>query len=279
MTISNIQNTTEIINALNISNSQLDSILDKHPYFQLGLMEKSRLLKQENHIDSLKVTRKCAILFPDRSLLYNYLNEKDNIGEPSKQMEAEEVEIEELKIERPVVELDVITIEKEEKREDNSTIKIEKEIAIDDELEKEFLIEAINQSIQKDASLYILEDSINKEVEIRNEPEQNKVLSFAEWIDDSTSPDESLGKIELIDKFIQENPQIKRLNDQSFYSPIEKGKESISDESLMYTETLADIFVQQGNKSHAIKAYQYLLLKNPQKSVYFADLIKKLEEK
>ena len=59
---------------------------------------------------------------------------------------------------------------------------------------------------------------------------------------------------------------------------VEKGKESLSDTSLLYSETLASIFAEQGNKILAIKAYRNLMLKNPQKSVYFADLIKKLEE-
>jgi hypothetical protein len=282
MKVSNSQNTADIINELNITNNQLDSIIEKHPYFQLGLLGKSIILKRENHIESLKTIRKCAILFPDRTLLHSYLN-KTNIESDTTQAEGEEVVPEENIAEENIA-IDTTTNAIAEENPSISLIDTEKDIEDHskkenikkDGLEKEFLVEAINQSIQKDALAYKLEENV--ETEIPPPPLAKKVLSFSEWIDESSNLDESLNKIELIDKFIQESPQIKRLNDTSFYSPIEKGKKSISADSLVYTETLADIFLQQGNKSHAIKAYQYLMLKNPQKSVYFADLIKKLEE-
>jgi hypothetical protein len=47
----------------------------------------------------------------------------------------------------------------------------------------------------------------------------------------------------------------------------------------MISETLARIYAQQGNIPKAIDAYKRLSLKIPEKSSYFAALIKDLEDK
>ncbi len=147
-------------------------------------------------------------------------------------------------------------------------------------LEKEYIKEAIDQSIQIEASHYSIESIENSEEENKvdlRDKDESKILSFSEWIGGDNQLSSSF-QSDLIDQFIQEKPQINKLTDKTFYSPIEKGKQSLSEESLLYSETLASIFVKQGNSELAIKAYRYLMSKNPQKSIYFADLIKKLEE-
>lgn len=280
----------DISKELNISNQKLELVLEKHPYFQLGLIAKSKRLRKENHIDSLKTIRKCAISFPDRSLLHRYLHENDeSLNEKTKSEEemyaalpAEESTI--LTNEAPIethpaqdqaTELAILDSKDEDEK--HSEIKEHKK-SEEEALNKEYLIEAVNQSIQLEAQQYNIND-LPIQAESNSDDSENKgILSFTEWIEGKKRSSSLTNKNELIDKFIQENPQISRLSEQTFYSPIEKGKESISEETILYTETLASIFAQQGNKSKAIKAYRYLMLKNPQKSVYFADLIKKLEE-
>lgn len=273
-----------IIPGLRIKFDQLENVLNDHPYFQLGLMEKSRRLRKTNHIDSLKTLRKCAILFPSRSLLYSFLHE-NNIEEKEldknivSNLKEEPKEKESAPIASPIIENSFL-------KDPSNIIKEEKAAEKDSKhanLEKEYLIEAVNQSIQIEAAKYSIEESLKEEIpDIRKETKEDplKVLSFSEWIGAKEASKEFNieSQNKLIDKFIQESPQISKLTDTSFYSPTEKGKQSISDESLLFSETLASIYVKQGNKALAIKAYRYLMLKNPQKSVYFADLIKKLEE-
>ena len=288
-----MQNTSETIEELNISNDQLDLILKKHPYFQLGQIEKSKRLRNENHIDALKSVRRCAILIPERSLLYSQFHstEKEEVQiseDPVLESIDENEEVIPLveddslsEIENsPIVNIEDIVepIRVEEKK--ISDTPNEDVAPISEMLEKEYLVEAVNQSIQAEAQVYDVENiPLKKEEENDAKIERKEgILSFSEWLDGGVYLKEDDIQNDLIDKFIQESPQIQRLNDQSFYSPLEKGKESISDEHLLYSETLASIFIEQGNKSLAIKAYKYLMLKNPQKSVYFADLIKKLEE-
>lgn len=82
----------------------------------------------------------------------------------------------------------------------------------------------------------------------------------------------------LIDKIIQSNPgHIKIKEEQKFYTPDVKAKESLLENEHLVTETLAKIYVIQGNINKAIRAYEILSLKYPQKSAYFATLIQDLK--
>lgn len=82
--------------------------------------------------------------------------------------------------------------------------------------------------------------------------------------------------IDLIDRFIIENPTIKANS-----SPLQKGKSSATqatseiDESLI-TETLAGVYMNQGLYEDALNAYQKLSLKFPEKNSYFATQIEKI---
>jgi len=52
---------------------------------------------------------------------------------------------------------------------------------------------------------------------------------------------------------------------------------SITEDNNIISETLADLLVSQGQSSKAIKMYQALCLKFPEKSIYFAKKIKQLQ--
>ena len=82
----------------------------------------------------------------------------------------------------------------------------------------------------------------------------------------------------IINKFIEKEPSISRPQ-KEFYSPSKKAKESINSDSLIYTETLANIFAIQGNFPKAIVAYEQLMLTNPEKKIFFATRIEELKEK
>jgi hypothetical protein len=82
----------------------------------------------------------------------------------------------------------------------------------------------------------------------------------------------------IINKFIEKEPSISRPQ-KEFYSPSKKAKESVNPDSLIYTETLANIFAIQGNFPKAIVAYEHLMLTNPEKKIFFANRIEELKEK
>jgi tetratricopeptide (TPR) repeat protein len=78
-------------------------------------------------------------------------------------------------------------------------------------------------------------------------------------------------KLELIDKFIETNPKIPAVKQGSATpSTFDLNKE---DHSMLMTETLAKVYLEQKKYQKAIQAYEILILKYPEKISFFADRI------
>lgn len=112
---------------------------------------------------------------------------------------------------------------------------------------------------------------------------KNEAYSFNQWLQlthkkpivRSIKIHSSLSKnIDLIDKFIDDSPTIRPISKDT-QSHIQT--ENTYNEKELMTETLAKVYLEQKKYSNAIKAYDILILKYPEKSGYFADQIKKIE--
>ncbi len=78
-------------------------------------------------------------------------------------------------------------------------------------------------------------------------------------------------KLELIDKFIETNPKIPTIKHGTTSNlSFDLNKE---DHSMLMTETLAKVYLEQKKYQKAIQAYEILILKYPEKITFFADRI------
>ena len=83
---------------------------------------------------------------------------------------------------------------------------------------------------------------------------------------------------EIIERFIQEVPQIKPQSADKIDNE-NKAKKSSEDMNELVTETLAQIYIDQMLYPKAIDTYKKLMLKFPEKSSYFAGQIETLQRK
>ena len=118
----------------------------------------------------------------------------------------------------------------------------------------------------------ILDTNIENNTDIKTRLEKGKIIT------QESALNKKLKNLALIDKIIENSPgQIKIKDDQKFYSPEHNAKESLLENEHLVSETLAKIYALQGSVNKAVRAYEILSLKFPQKSAYFASLIQKLK--
>ncbi|PQV51332.1 hypothetical protein CLV33_101255 [Jejuia pallidilutea] len=100
-----------------------------------------------------------------------------------------------------------------------------------------------------------------------SDPKVNSLTSIAS---------ENTTHFEIIDKFIAENPKITPSKTNAAKGNLAKVR-TAQPEALM-TETLARIYLEQKNYKKAIQSYKILSLKYPEKSSFFANQIKAIEQ-
>jgi hypothetical protein len=290
--------------------AKVEAMRTEFPYFQSAHLLLTLISKKYDSSLYQQTLRNTAISIPNRAKLYHLLNEleaksaevsqKEEAGKiiPVQEVKAEEIKVE--KKEEPVVEPK--TEKKEEEVTEIDHLKAIELVTQEEEISEE---EKLNKQVEKEIEKQIISSFIEKEVlhtpDLHKEEAQKKIDSgsFSDWIKALKAMDrvsEPLTQGEelkntmkpvsrkeeqksIIDKIIDSNPGNIRLNpNQKFYSPDKNAKEALFENEDLVTETLAKIYALQGNTNKAIRAYEILSLKFPQKSAYFATLIENLKK-
>ncbi len=279
----------------------IGSIISKYPYFQSARALQLKGLKNQNSFlynDALKVT---AAYTTDRDMLFEYITSNIFIqNEIAQQIQQYDESIKEmLVISEDISEQISLEIDNQLKAElrkaeailnpelfERKVASIEKQVAIENQ------VPVSKISSEENTAETILE--LNKPLPFTKEDTH----SFSEWLQltrskpiERAQPDAEnktvekqvtaiQSKIKKIEKFIKERPKI--ISKEREIPTLSENKNlaapfTQTHDSLM-TETLAKVYLQQNNYKKAIQAYKILILKNPEKSGFFADQIRAIEK-
>jgi len=114
------------------------------------------------------------------------------------------------------------------------------------------------------------------ELEIDETSEKNEIQNSQSK--DTENKSSTVDQTAIIDNFIKENPRlVVKETDKFEYEDISVS--SVKEDDSLFTDTLAKIYVEQGNFTKAIFVYEKLILKYPEKKAYFASQIEKIRNK
>lgn len=279
---------------------KLQELKKQFPFFQSAHMLLTLVSKKYDSGIYQDTLRKTAITIPNRARLYSLLNSAEVIEKVVEEVveQKQTSEIEHLK----AIELHS---DKQKPTEEILTQQVEKE------MEKQLITAFVEKEVLKTHDWYKPKEK--KELKRKEEKKEEKKEeinsgSFSDWlqalkkadrvevesetkteeveeeesriITDFKKPDDKKAfEKAIIDKIIEAEPGNIRLDpNQKFFEANQKAKESLLENEHLVTETLAKIYALQGNIPKAIRAYEILSLKFPQKSAYFASLIENLKK-
>lgn len=259
----------------------LEKVLKDAPYFQAARAVRLKGLKEHREFSYNTALKKTAAYTTNRSVLFDFItSEEFNQNRIARQIQDQELQLrnitvfepEEIFARRSMDIDDAIKMRQSESRR-----------VMDPELFSEKSSGKEEENIEKEQETETLK--LGKPLEF----DGSESHSFSEWLRlTSAKPiereqseekpqknEEQHKKFELIDRFISKSPKIKPGKTTNKSNLAETG--TGTPESLM-TETLARVYLEQKNYKKAIQAYKILILKNPEKSGFFADQIRATEK-
>ena len=221
-----------------VSEKNLKYIFDltlKYPYSGISFLFLARVINCQKRTGFEQILNSTALRIADRSLLYESIHKK-------KKSEND------------------LTVESNTFKDENIGL---------NELEKNIYGNLIQNQLINELEGQVDFEKLSRNIEIS----KNETMPFEEWI----LVDRTLNyrqKERDIDSIIRNLNERKISNEKNnFYSPSVAAKKSIKQNNEMNTETLAEIYVKQGNYPRAIQIYEQLMLSNPEKKLFFASRI------
>jgi len=243
-----------------INSEKLLALTKEYPYCHAFHLLHLKGLKNTNSIEFEKYLPLTSLNAPNREVLYDLivkmkLREKiEQVEEEISQSVAQEIQTE------------ILPTEEQKQAEKESVV---------NEVEAIILEELAHQQ-------YSIEKQFTEEPQQEKQEEKTKQLpeemSFLDWLNPSSvKQQKKVTKASIIDRFIKENPSISKPKPETYNTP-DLAKLSIEDNDDLVTETLARVYMKQGHYDKAIKTYQKLSLKIPEKKAFFASQIEVIEE-
>ncbi len=262
---------------------ELEILLEKAPCFQAARAIRLKGLKEHQEFSYNSALKKTAAYTTDRDILFDFItSEEFNQNTIARQIRQQEDRLKEM------------TVYEHEEVHGRRSIDLDDAIKMKQSESERVMDPALFERAQlKDnssgsANTSGASEEDNLEIGKPLEFDQKESHSFSEWLKLTTAepverenePEDAENgdrqrKFDLIEEFIAKNPKIKPVKSVSKNNLAEDSM--TSQESLM-TETLARVYLEQKNYKKAIQAYKILILKNPEKSGFFADQIRAIEK-
>lgn len=251
----------------------LKEVLQQYPYFQAARALRLKGLKNANSLHYNKELKITAAYTTDRSVLFDLItSEEFNQNQISEQIRKQE-------------QLEKEQEEKEEASEEDNNLSLDKALKMKiQESEQVFDPELFLRFEKKQEEKTETDLELGKPLEF----DRQENHSFTEWLKlasatpvnrEEAQPEEQedaiARKFDLINEFIAKSPRIVPSKSTKKVNLAEENQ--TAPEALM-TETLARVYLEQKNYKKAIQAYKILILKNPEKSGFFADQIRAIEK-
>ena len=225
-----------------VSEKDLEFFFDltlKFPFSGICFLFLSKILNHQRRIGFEQSLNSTALRIGDRSLLYDRIHSRKKIKEDKK---------------------------KDFKQEKNNDLNLLEKNIYSSLIQNQLINELENQ-----------EDIFQTLIEV--DSEIKKIMPLNEWLLIKHSQNFKSREKE-IDNIIR-NLNNRKISSEktNFYSAAKTAKNSLKNNQEMNTETLAEIYVKQGNYPMAIEIYEQLMLSNPEKKLFFASRIKYIKLK
>ena len=211
----------------------------KYPFSGICFLFLSKILNHKKRIGFEKSLNSTALRIGDRGLLYDRIHTTKKIKEDKKN---------------------------DFKQEKNNDLNVLEKNIYGSLIQNQLINELENQQ-----EVYLSEQEVDSPIK--------EIMSLNEWLLIKPRQKSNFREKEI-------DNIIKNLNDRkistekkNFYSAANAAKNSLKDNNEMNTETLAEIYVKQGNYPKAIEIYEQLMLSNPEKKLFFASRIKYIKLK
>ncbi|MGB0805782.1 MAG: tetratricopeptide repeat protein [Salibacteraceae bacterium] len=273
-------------------------ILEVYPFFTQARLLLTKKMQLSQHLLLKKEIQKTAVSVQDRKSLYEFLYQKDIQKTIIASEKEEETENRLTETEEPSSFVKPVEIEKQKEPESSFKKPIDlKNFGNSntnslDALEQQIIGQTIEHVLTQEIAMS--NSVISTEQPNETNPKENKASQkFSDWLtildqerlknwrksDIEFEDNQEVSEKNIIDSFLEKDMNvITPTNDNIEYTPSNLARLSIVDDEDFITETLAEIYLKQGNVQKALSAYNRLLLKYPEKKTYFAAQIEKIEK-